>query len=446
MNEGKQEVRFYDVALPEFPLNALPPNLREFAEAVAANVQVSPDMVAVPLLATLCVPLQNRFLVRVDSTYAEPLCLYTLTLARPSERKSAIVRILEGPLWEWQRIMNDELPEGRKPTTLYVTDATPEKLAQLMEENKGAIALISDEPDALAVAAGLRYGKSKNLGLMLQAWSAGRVMIQRAMDDRRISIDRAVMSVAVMSQPSFAEALMKDGELSNRGFMQRFLYAQPLSKVGKRSFRKPEIPEALLNEYNQLLTDFLNMDTETLREIRLNRGAMNYADCFFSEIESKIPENPALEGWMGKLFGQFLRIAGILHCALWGTDAAEHEMEHNTMVFAAQIARYFIAHARATFTDIDASEEILFARELYRKLLNAKMETFTKSDLRKVTGGNYPKELIRDALTLLVKGGYLGCIAKGETTEAKVGANGAQFSVPALIDAPHDAGETPKFA
>ena len=207
-NEAKEEVRRYEVDLPEFPMEALPPNLRQFVEAVSANVQVSPDMVAVPLLATLCVPLQSRFVVRVDSTYAEPLCLYTLTVARPSERKSAIIRILESPLWEYQRIMNEDLPQGQKPTTLYVTDATPEKLARLMEENKGAIALLSDEPDALAVAAGLRYGKSKNLGLMLQAWSAGRVMIQRATEDKRIVIDRAVMSVAVMSQPSFVENLM----------------------------------------------------------------------------------------------------------------------------------------------------------------------------------------------------------------------------------------------
>ena len=439
------ERRFYEVDLPEFPVNALPPNLREFTEAVAANVQVSPDMVAVPLLAALCVPLQNRFVVRVDSAYAEPLCLYTLTIARPSERKSAIISILEKPLWEWQRVMNDDLPEGKKPVTLYVTDATPEKLARLMKENHGAIALLSDEPDALAVAAGLRYGKSRNLGLMLQAWSAGRVMMQRAVDDKRIDISRAVMSVAVMSQPSFVEALMKDAEMSNRGFMQRFLYALPLSKVGNRSFRKPEIPQILLDEYHQLITDFLQMSAEELREIRLSKGAANFADSYFWEVEQKISENPVLEGWMGKIFGQFLRIAGIFHCAMWQTKAAEKEMEWNTMVYASKVANYFMKHAKAVFTDIETPEAVRFARELYRKILNAKMDIFTKTDLRKVTGGNVAKKLVRDALTLLVKAGYLGCIAgKEATVEARVEAKNAQFSVPALIGAENEE-PLPKF-
>ena len=48
-------------------------------------------------------------------------------------------------------------------------------------------------------------------------------------------------------------------------------------------------------------------------------------------------------------------------------------------------------------------------------------------------------------MTLLVKAGYLGCIAgKEATTEARVEAKDAQFSVPALRDAA-DEEPTPKF-
>lgn len=387
--------------LEPFPTETLPQVLQDFVKAVAANVQVSPDMVATPLLATLCIPLQNRFVVRIDSTYTEPLCLYTLTIARPSERKSAIIRILEAPFWEHQRVMNDELPENQKPTTLYVTDATPEKLAKLMTENKGAIALISDEPDALAVAAGLRYGKSRNLGLMLQAWSAGRVMIQRATNDQRIAIDRAVMSVAVMSQPSFVEALMKDGEMSNRGFMQRFLYAKPLSQVGNRTFSKPEIPEYVLQEYNYLITDFLRLNTDELREIRISPEAKECVSDLFDAIESMIGKEKALEGWMGKLFGQCMRIAGVLHCAKWHTEAAEHEIDLETMISVTQLAQYFVSHAKVVFTDIDVTETMEDAREIYRRMSESGMSEFTKSDLYKLTNRNMSKKRLEAALAEL---------------------------------------------
>ena len=410
----------FKMELLPFPTDALPQVVREFVEAVAKNVQVSPDMVAVPLLAAFCVPLQSRFVVRVDSTYAEPLCLYTLTIARPSERKSAIIRLLEEPLWEYQRIMNDGLAENQKPTTLYVTDATPEKLSKLMTENHGAIALISDEPDALAVAAGLRYGKSRNLGIMLQAWSAGRVMIQRATNDQRIAIDRAVMSVAVMSQPSFVEALMKDGEMSNRGFMQRFLYAKPLSQVGNRTFMKPEIPKTCLTEYHQLINDFLTMSAEEpLRELRMNEDAKRYAgDCFFV-IERQIGENPALEGWMGKAFGQTLRVAGVLHCMEWGKFAAENEIAKQSVINAWEIMKYFISHAKAVFTDIDKPESVDDARELYRRMKESGQETFTKTDLYTLTKRGMPKARLEAALVELMDSQHVSVINFGDEKQQR---------------------------
>ena len=425
----------FRMELKPFPIDAMPKWMREFVSAVAANVQVSPDMVAVPLLSTLCIPLQSRFIVRIDSTYTEPLCLYTLTIARPSERKSAIIRILEKPLWDFQQEANAAMQEMQaakeaeemekppwlrkqgkskkpeiKPLTLYVTDSTPEKLARLMTENNGAIALISDEPDALAVAAGLRYGKSRNLGLMLQAWSAGRVMIQRATEDQRIAIDRAVMSVAVMSQPSFVEALMKDGEMSNRGFMQRFLYAKPLSQVGNRTFEKPEIKQYLLDEYNYLMTDFLKMSADHLRELRISEEAKELASELFNAVEEEIGKEKVLEGWMGKLFGQLMRIAGVLHCVKWGVEAESHEIELETMELTAALGDYFISHAKAVFTDIDKPESVEDARELYRRMKESGRESFTKSDLYALTSRKMPQARLEAALAELMHSQHVDII------------------------------------
>ena len=229
--------------LPKFPLNCYPQHIREFVEAVAANIQVSPDMVAVPLLAVMAACAQRKYQVRIDSNYVEPLCLYTVTIARPSERKSAVLSLLRRPLWDFAQAHNARTVLGKM--TPYVDDVTPEKMAKLLKENDGSLAIISDEPDALEVAAGLRYGKSNgNLGVLLQAWSGGNVLIQRIADDRRIVIERAVMSIAIMSQPRFVQNIMSNWDLTERGFIQRLLFVQPKSMVGNRSFVKPDIPEA----------------------------------------------------------------------------------------------------------------------------------------------------------------------------------------------------------
>ena len=404
--------KHYQVDLAPFPVEALPANLRQLTEAAAANIQISPDLFAVPLLAALCIPLQSRFIVRIDSGYTEPLCLYTLTVARPSERKSAVISLLEKPFWKYQSSQNKNREiTGDTPITLYVTDATPEKLAFLMKENGGAIALMSDEPDALTVAAGLRYGKGKNLGLMLQAWSAGRFMMSRATDDKRVSIDRAVMSVAVMSQPSYVESLVKDKEMSSRGFLQRFLFSRPLSKVGSRTFNKPDIPEVLLKEYESTIYELLNVETQGIPfEVELSVGAKNLAALYFTGLENEIEKEPVLEGWMGKLFGQVIRIAGILHCAQWLSESHKHMIDGQTMNSAIQLGNYFKSHAKAIFTDVDISEEIEDARELYRRMMESGMEVFTKSDCYKITRKNMPKVRLEAALAQLIKAQYIGVV------------------------------------
>ena len=62
--------------------------------------------------------------------------------------------------------------------------------------------------------------------------------------------------------------------------MQRFLYSMPLSRVGSRSFFKPEIPKALLDEYDALITAFLRLDAkEPLREITLTPYEKNKRKC-----------------------------------------------------------------------------------------------------------------------------------------------------------------------
>ncbi|MBR0196489.1 MAG: DUF3987 domain-containing protein [Oscillibacter sp.] len=403
---------YYQVDLEPFPLEALPANLRQLTEAAAANIQIAPDLFAVPLLAALCIPLQSRFMVRVDSGYTEPLCLYTLTIARPSERKSAVMSLLERPFWEWQQAANADKKPWEKYKTLYVTDATPERLARLMEENAGSISLMSDEPDALSVAAGLRYGKGKNLGLMLQAWSAGRVMVQRATDEVRISIDRATMSVAIMSQPSFVEKLVKDTEMSSRGFLQRFLFSRPLSRVGSRSFLKPDIPKILLDEYALTVTEFLKMENDNLWTLEFSSGAKKMLSLYFDVIEQQIKQNrnPAIEGWMGKIFGQVIRLAGVLHCAQWGKESAEHLIDDTVTAAAEKLGNYFISHAKAVFTDVNTSEELDDARELYRRMKESGMTVFTKSDLYMVTKRNLPKARLESALSQLLNAQYIGII------------------------------------
>ena len=114
-----------------------------------------------------------------------------------------------------------------------------------------------------------------------------------------------------------------------------------------------------------------------------------------------IGQEKVLEGWMGKLFGQLMRIAGVLHCVKWGAEAESHEIELETMELTAALGDYFISHAKAVFTDIDKPESVEDARELYRRMKESGQTEFTKSDLYALTNRNMSKKRLESALVEL---------------------------------------------
>ena len=418
------EIKKVYIDLPSFPVNCLPDNLRDLVTAVAENVQVREDLVAVPLLSILAGCCKRAYQVRVDSGYTEPLSLYSITIARPSERKTAILSLLRQPIWDYMEQFNNfthktEIELGvRKPLTAYVDDTTPEKMAKLMSENGGTISLISDEPDALNAVTGTRYGKSGgNLGLVLQAWSAGNVLIQRVTEDRRISIERATLSISLMAQPHFVWNLVGNQDMSERGFIQRILFSYPTSLVGNRTFRKPEVPQTLLDEYKNLVFSLLdkNYNSSMVEDLRLSERAYKEAEGVFMSLEPRlVDELKEIEGWAGKAFGQMIRIAGIFHCAIWHNEAAEHEIEADTILGACAVMMYFIEHAKAVLNG-DQDKEYQEVRYVWDKILNMDMKEFTYTDVKAVS--KYRGEKLKKILSYLVEVDYL------ETRTEKSGSN-----------------------
>lgn len=88
--------------LPAFPIDSLPPVLKDYVLAVAENKQVSPDMVAVSCLAVVALSVQGKFEVLPLNGWKESLNLYTIVIAPPSERKSPVLREVTAPVYEYE--------------------------------------------------------------------------------------------------------------------------------------------------------------------------------------------------------------------------------------------------------------------------------------------------------------------------------------------------------
>ena len=140
--------------LPSFPVNALSPELHDMVLAVAAHTQTAPDMAASFGLGILAACLQGKYIVGVPSGYTEPVNLYVAVVAKPGERKSAVMHLMASPLHEFEQQMNCALSDGgpssvdgvqEQPPRLTADDCTPEAHARLLSENCGKLTVISAE-------------------------------------------------------------------------------------------------------------------------------------------------------------------------------------------------------------------------------------------------------------------------------------------------------------
>ncbi len=274
-------VRLDDVNLPELDLGMLPGFLATFCGAVSSSLQIPVELVLSAALAAVATAVQGKARVLVKTDYSEPLNIYQCCALPPGERKSAVVDICKAPLVHWQaekraemadtiRVAKSErqtmelaianmrsraareedpdtlrelsseiadierdLPEVPHPPRLLADDVTPEALAAIMEPLGGCISIIEAEGDILDILGG-RYSSGKaNLGLVLKAYSQEPIHVDRRGRDP-IVLESPTLTLAVFPQPKVIADMREQSAFRARGFVARFLFWLPKSRLGNR--------------------------------------------------------------------------------------------------------------------------------------------------------------------------------------------------------------------
>lgn len=448
--------------LPEFPVDCLPPVLRDMAAAIAENIQVAVDMPAVAELAVAALCLQGKFIINPKPGHIESLNLYAVTVARPSDRKSPTLRACTKHVYDYVREENirrqplvDEynmkrtvlakringmMEAAAKPThkggkpvdtrdivelqyqladlerekvtplRLIADDVTPEALISLMAANGGKMSVVSSEGGIFDIAAG-RYSDRANMDVFLKAYSGDPIQIDRKGRSSE-SIDHPALTMLLTVQPAVLESIMGNTEFSGKGFLARFLYSIPVSTVGHRRFNTTAVPAQVEGAYNFLLESLLNIqDTGEARVIKLSRDAFEESERFFYSLETRLlGDLEEVEEWAGKYHGNVFRIAGIMHCCQHGRDAANIPVSLDTIKRAQIIGEYFLAHAQAAFRVMGLSEpeEEKDAKYILKRLRVAGVEEISKRGLFDLCKGKLKEvDSMGPGLRLLVDRGYI---------------------------------------
>ena len=450
-------VPFDEPNLPPFPVDTLPETVKDYVLGLAESTQTPVDMCACSVLAALALCVQGRYKIQGKPDWVEPLNLYVVSIAEPSERKSAVVSAVANPITAYeaeenkrraplieeskmklrvleqeQKAMESKMAKKQdvkeedflniaaeiaefkvmQPLKLYVDDITTEKLSSALSES-GRTAILSSEGGIFDLLAGL-YNKNVNIDVFLKAYSGDTIRVDRIGRPSE-SIKDPALTILLTVQPNVISGMMSNRTFRGRGLTARFLYCIPRSLVGKRRFNTTPIPYEAKQRYREIIEDMLDEEKDEPELITLSPEALTLLEDFSVSLEPKLRgEYADISDWAGKLVGNVLRLAGIL------TRADKPRFETVTfddpkplvtsaaiMQNAITLGSYFIQHAKAAYDLMGADDVTENAKYILNAVTKRRLEKFTRRDVMRLCRRFKTASEVQPALDVLVDRGFL---------------------------------------
>lgn len=439
----KPEVRNYDT----LSLDGYPDTLRKYLDAVCKSGQSPKEMCILPLLSTLATCVQGKCKVKQHySSFSHELTLYTLTVAPSGNRKSPALNYFTRALIDYQTRYNDihEVERKQRATerlflenkrkaalsgrnanvevakdidrqladlppieslSLYVTDITPEALAQAMSEHGDKMAILDAEGGVLKVVAGMYNGGAANVDLLLEAFDGEPVEIRRKTTGS-ITLKRPLLSIGLLTQPDKFQEFINNRQFMGNGFIHRFLFSFCRQNI-RYSDTAPDIPKDIKEKYYDMVNRLLSMpESDTV--ITHDRESQILFHDLHEYIQNQKQQGGIFEyvpSYAEKQLANALKIAAILHLC-------EHEptepISGKTAQAAINTTMWLFNQAIQAF-DYEAAEDpvLIMANRIIEKLFRNKQPYYALRDIRSLLHVKADNEYINEAMELLIDCYYL---------------------------------------
>ncbi len=186
-------------------------------------------------------------------------------------------------------------------------------------------------------------------------------------------------------QPVIISDMFGKKAFSGKGLLERFLYCLPKSNLGFRTHDKNPVSGQARDDYNNVIRQLFTIPNPENPEILvLDKLAHQEWYDFKMAIEKEYRPNRRLEsmqGWAGKIAGQALRIAGIIHVVENGESSSLISKE--TMEKALHLCSLLIDHAEAVFKTFDVQIDARQAKDIWDYISSLERASFTKAEITK---------------------------------------------------------------
>lgn len=450
--------------LPEIEADMLPAWLGRTVGALARSTQTPACMSALFALSVVSATVQRRYVVSPlgDPDYVETASFWSLVSAASGSRKTAVVSFLTKPLFDWERRAKDamgreiarvksqrivaeavikrlqneaakttdsgererlraaieaeqvSMPEELFSPQVCSGEVTVERLQQIMVEQSGRAAVLSDEAGLFSTISGTYGGGAgPSLDALLQGHAGGEVRVDRA--TRTAHISRAAVVLGLAIQPDLLQEAAGSNRFRASGLMARFAFALPRQFVGGRDVRAyAPVPDDVRREYarevDALLGDAREGPHKPPAVLHMAGDARELWLDFGQEIEHALaPEGElyALADWGAKLAGMAARVALLFELVTTGPGAELVCADSVRQSIA--LCRVLIPHARAAFRLLGSDEADRDGVVIVEWIRRSGAATgFRQSDCHRALHGRFAKrERLIAALTRLQANGVL---------------------------------------
>ena len=330
---------------PPFPLEALPPVLRDMSEGISLSRKVPVAMSATALLAAVGMAIGRNVYFQRKRGFIGRANLYALVFAARGERKSVTFRPAIFPFYNWMKkkdseykqklddynlntalkqnletalckpglkgnkrkefedelaMLKHEIGEMPRNPWFLADDVTPEALFKLMSITGGIAGIFSD--DARLMVKMLLGNVYSNSGegreeFLLRPYDGEQPLIRRRVGTGDDHIDRPCIGMLLMLQTDFLKKIGTSVSFFDSGLASRCLFCYPESWVGKRDENGNllradddyEIPLEVEERYNALIYDLLDRayDSDEACYYTLSKEALEKWRDFYHEVEAE---------------------------------------------------------------------------------------------------------------------------------------------------------------
>jgi hypothetical protein len=398
-----------------FPIEVFPKSIQNLIINAEETVGYNPEYLSAGILSA-CATSIGSSVKLFNGSYENPPILWLNIIGRSGDGKTHPLKFAKQPITEMdkksftrfqsdmQKYSNSKDKNEEKPlyNKTILSDFTPEKLSESLQDNKKGVLIFRDELLGW-IKSFDKYKKGGDQQMYLEFFNGDAISVDRV-SKAPIRVERPNVNILGGMQPK----VLKDMAANNReddGFLARFLFVYP-ENLKPNIFTGKQIDDSQYKNYNKLIQDLFSIPDKTLKttgsqiEIYKEWQSEKVKECHQDDLETLIQSKLETYVW---------RLALILEMIeQTSKESFSDELSDSSLNNAIILVEYFRNNALRVYNKLSSTNPLdNFSenkQELFKELpmkfkKGEQMDLFKK---HKVTGGSIGRFLNKNDLFIRV--------------------------------------------